>query len=176
MWRSKRPGRKQRRIEHVGAIGGGQHDDGFGLAEAVHLAEDLIERLLALVVTAAQAGAADAADGVDFVDEQDAGRGFLGRLEHVANAAGADADEHLNELGAADREERHAGLAGHGPGQQRLAGARRAHQQDALGHAAAEALELFRVLQELDDFLQIVLDAFQAGHVGERDRLLAVSS
>ena len=72
---------------------------------------------------------------------------------------------------AADREERHAGLAGHGPGQQRLAGARRAHQQDALGHAAAQALELFGVLQELDDLLQVVLHAFQAGHVGERHRL-----
>ena len=73
---------------------------------------------------------------------------------------------------AADRKERHAGLAGHGPGQQRLAGARRAHQQDALGHAAAEPLELFGVLQELDDFLQVVLHALQAGHVGKRDRLV----
>ena len=91
-------GPQQRRIEHVGPIGGGQHDHRFVLAEAVHFAQDLIERLLALVVSAAQAGAADAADGVDLVDEQDRGRGFLGRLEHVADAAGADADEHLDEL------------------------------------------------------------------------------
>ena len=41
--------------------------------EAVHLAEDLVERLLALVGAAADAGAAHAADGVDLVDEQ-AGR------------------------------------------------------------------------------------------------------
>ena len=166
-------GPQQGRIEHVGPVGGGQHDDRFVRAEAVHLAQDLVERLLALVVPAAEAGAADAADGVDLVDEQDAGGGFLGGLEHVADAAGADADEHLDELGAADRKERHARLAGHGPGQQRLAGARRAHQQHALGHAAAEALELLGVLQELDDFLQVVLHAFQAGDVVERDRLLA---
>ena len=82
---------------------------------------------------------------------------LLGRLEHVADAAGADADEHLDELRAVDREERHARLAGHGAGQQRLAGARRAHQQHALGHAAAEPLELLGVLQELDDFLQSCL-------------------
>ena len=68
------------------------------------------------------------------------------------------------------REEGHAGLAGHGPGQQRLAGARRAHQQDALGHAAAQPLELGGVLEELDDLLQLALDAFQAGHVVEGDR------
>ena len=49
------PGTQQRRVEHVGPIGGGQHDHRFVLAEAVHLAEDLVERLLALVVSAAQA-------------------------------------------------------------------------------------------------------------------------
>ena len=64
-------GPQQRRIEHVGPIGGGQHDHRFVRAEAVHFAEDLIERLLAFVVAAAEAGAAMPADGVDFVDEQD---------------------------------------------------------------------------------------------------------
>ncbi len=64
-------GPQQRRIEHVGPIGGGQHDHRFGLAEAVHFAEDLVERLLAFVVSAAEAGAAHAAHGVDLVDEQD---------------------------------------------------------------------------------------------------------
>ena len=101
-------------------------------------------------------------------------RGLLGGLEHVADPAGADADEHLDELRAADREERHAGFAGHRPGQQRLAGARRPHQQHALGNVPAQALELLGVLQELDDLFQVVLHAFQAGHVGKGNRLLAV--
>ena len=166
-------GPQQGRIEHVGPIRGGHHDDRLGLREAVHLAEDLVERLLAFVVSAADAGAAMAADGVDFVDEQD-GRGvFLGGVEQIADAAGADADEHLDELGAVDREERHARLAGHGAAEQRLAGARRAHQQNALGHAGAEPLKLGRIAEKLDDLLQVVLDAFQAGDVGEGDRLVA---
>ena len=111
-----------------------------------------------------------AADGVDLVDEQDRRGGVLGRLEHVADAAGPDADEHLDELRAADREERHARLAGHGPGEQRLAGSRRTHQQNALGDSAAQPLEFLGVLEELDDLLEIVLDSFQPGDVGERDR------
>ena len=49
-----------------------------GRAEAVHFAEDLIERLLAFIVPAAQARAALPADGVDFVDEQDGRRGWPG--------------------------------------------------------------------------------------------------
>ena len=166
-------GAQQGRIEDVGAVGGGQHDHGFGLAEAIHLAEDLIERLFALVVAPAEAGAADAADGVDFVDEQNAGVSFLSGFEHIADAAGADADEHLNELGTADGEERHAGFASDGAGEQCFAGAWRAHQQHAFGDTAAEAGEFFGILEELDDFLQIVFDAFQAGDVGEGDGFFA---
>ena len=46
------------RVEHVGPVGGGHHDHVGVRVEAVHLDEDLVERLLALVVRAAQTGAA----------------------------------------------------------------------------------------------------------------------
>ena len=105
---------QQGRIEHVGAVGGGDDDDVGVRVEAVHLDQDLIQGLLALVVRAAQAGAALAADGVDLVDEDDARRVALGLIEQVAHAAGADADEHLDELRARDAEEGHARLAGDG--------------------------------------------------------------
>ena len=117
-------GTQQRRIEHVGTVGRGDEDDAFVRLEAVHLDEELVQRLLALVVAAAEAGAAVAADRVDFVDEDDAGRVLLALLEQVADARGADADEHLDEVGAADREERDVGLARDGARQQRLAGSR----------------------------------------------------
>ncbi len=165
-------GAQQRRVEDVGAVGG-RHDDDVGVGvEAVHLDQHLVEGLLALVVAAAQAGAALAADGVDLVDEDDAGRVALGLVEQVAHAAGAHADEHLDELRAGDREERHAGLARDGLGQQRLAGARRADQQHALGDAGAQGDELLRLLEELDHLLQLLLGLFHAGHVGEGDRRL----
>jgi hypothetical protein len=169
-------GPQQRRIEHVGPVGGRDEDDALVRLEAVHLDEQLVERLLALVVPAAEPGAAMAADGVDLVDEDDAGRVLLALLEQVAHARGADADEHLDEVGAADREERHVGLAGHGAGQQGLAGARRAHQQHALRDAAAQLLELLRLLQELDDLLELVLRLVHAGDVLERDLLLRSST
>src|SRR4051795_12601376 len=64
---------EQRRIEDVGAVGGRDQDDAFVRLEAVHLDEQLVQRLLALVVAAAEAGAAVAPDRVDLVDEHDAG-------------------------------------------------------------------------------------------------------
>ena len=110
-----------------------------------------------------------AADGVDLVDEDDARRVRLPLLEQVAHAAGADADEHLDEVGARHREEGTPRLARDGLGQQRLAGSRRAHQQRALGQASAQPGELLRVLEELDDLLQLDLGLVRAGDVGERD-------
>ena len=116
---------QQRRVEDVGPVGGGDEDDVVLHLEAVHLDQQLVQRLLALVVTAAHPGTAMAADGVDLVHEDDAGRVLFRLLEEVADAAGADADEHLDEVRAGDREERHPGLAGNGAGEQRLTGSGR---------------------------------------------------
>ena len=135
---------QQRRVEDVRAVGGGDEDDVVLHLEAVHLDEQLVQRLLALVVAAAHAGAAVAADGVDLVHEDDARRVLLRLLEQVADAAGADADEHLDEVRARDREERHAGLARDRAREQRLTGAGRAVEQHALGDPRAERLELLR--------------------------------
>ena len=110
-----------------------------------------------------------AADRVDFVDEDDAGRVLLGLLEHVADARGADADEHLDEVGAGNGEERHVGFAGDGAREQGLAGAGRADQQHAARNASAEPLELAGVTQEFDDLLQVGFRLVDAGHVLEGD-------
>ncbi len=60
-----------------------------------------------------------------------------------------------------------ARLAGHRLGEQRLAGARRPNQQRALGQSSAQASELLRVLEELDDLLQLGLRLVAPGHVGK---------
>ena len=70
--RSKRPGAQQRRVEDVGPVRGRDQDDVVLQLEPVHLDEELVQGLLALVVAAAEAGAAMAADRVDLVHEDDA--------------------------------------------------------------------------------------------------------
>ena len=132
-------GPEERRIEDVGAVRRRHEDDALVRLEPVHLDEELVQRLLALVVPAAEPGAAMAADRVDLVDEDDARRVFLPLLEQVADAGRADADEHLDEVRAADREERDVRLTRHGAREQGLAGSRGAHQEDALRDAARRA-------------------------------------
>ena len=148
-------GTQQCRIEHVGTVRRRDDDDAFVGFKAVHLDQQLVERLFALVVTAAKTGTAMTADSVDFVDEDDARRVLLGLLEHIADAACANADEHFDEVRARDREERHVGFARHRPRDQRLTGAGRADEQRAARNASAEALILLRIAQELDDLFKI---------------------
>src|SRR5690606_13052864 len=92
---------QQRRVEHVGAVGGRHQDDAGVVVKAVHLDEKLVQRLLALLVrVGGLRAAALAANRVQFVDKDDA-RGVLARLlEQTADARRADADVHLNKLRA----------------------------------------------------------------------------
>ena len=130
-------GAQQRRIEHIGAVRRRDNDDAFLSVEAVHLDEQCIERLLAFVVAAADPVTAMATDSVDFVDENDARRGFLSLLEHVAHPARAHADEHLDEVGTADRKEGNVRFAGDGAREKRLTGSRRADEQNTFRNSAA---------------------------------------
>src|SRR6185436_21057140 len=123
--------------------------------EAVHLNEDLVEGLLALVVRSAEAGATLATDRVDLIDEDDARRVAFCLIEQVADARGTHAHEHLDELGARDREERDACLAGDGTREHGLASARRADEQDATRDPRAQARELLWVFEEFDDFREL---------------------
>ena len=93
---------------------------------------------------------------------------LAGLLEQVAHARGAHAHEHLDELRAADAEEGHLRLARDRPRQQRLARARRAHQEDALGHLAAQAAELLgRLVRNSMTSRELLLGLVHAGDVGE---------
>src|SRR5690606_39573642 len=147
---------QQRRVEHVGAVGGRHQDDAGVVVKAVHLDEKLVQRLLALLVrVGGLRAAALAANRVQFVDKDDA-RGVLARLlEQTADARRADADVHLNKLRAGNAEERDAGLAGGRTRQQRLARARRADEQHALRRAPAQALVALRRFEVVGNLTQL---------------------
>src|SRR5690606_8948212 len=145
-----------------------ENDDAFAAREAVHLREELVERLLLLARCAADRdAAAGAADRVELVDEDDRGRMIASLPEQIADAPRADADDHLDELGRAHREERHARLAGDGAREQGLPGPRRPDEEHALRRGAAEPGVFVRVLEEVDDLDELVLDLVDAGDVVE---------
>ena len=149
----KTPRTHQRRIEDVRTVGRRHDDDSVIGFKTVHLHEQLIERLLALVVSAAEPGAALAADRVDFVDKDDTGHIFLGGIKQIAHAGRAHADEHLHEIRSADREERNAGFPCDRLCEQRFSRSRRPHEEHPLGNARPQVGKLLGRFQELHNFL-----------------------
>ena len=74
-------------VEDVSAVRSCQHDDTAIGAEAIHLGEELIQRILTLVVAPEVVVATTGTTHrIDFVDEDDTGGLLLGRLEEVTDA------------------------------------------------------------------------------------------
>src|SRR5208282_3811921 len=87
---------QQGRIENIGAIGRRDQDYALVGLESVHLDEQLVEGLLAFIVSAAEAGAAMASHRIDFIYEDNTGRVLLALHEKIAHPRSADANEHLD--------------------------------------------------------------------------------
>src|SRR5438874_2182668 len=95
-------------VERFRPVRGGHYDNAAIRVEAVHFDQQRVERLLAFVVAADVTAAARFTEGVELVDEDDARRLLFGLLKHIANAGGADADEHFHKVGSAKTEKRHS--------------------------------------------------------------------
>ncbi len=162
-------GAQQGRIEILEPVGGAHDHDLVGAAEPVHLDEKLVQGLVVLaVVGAARAGGAD---GVELVDEDDRRRVPARLLEELADPGGAEPGEHLDEGRCARRVEVRARFVRGSLREQRLARPGRAVEQNALGDARAEPLELLAVAEELDDLLQLLLRLVRTGDVVPADRV-----
>jgi hypothetical protein len=96
-------------------------------------------------MTAAETSSAMTSNCVNFVDKNDARSVLLALLEKIANAACTDTDEHFDEVGTRDREERNIRFTRDGFRKQGLTGSRRPHHQNALRNFPAELLKLLRV-------------------------------
>ena len=160
---------KKCRVENVGTVGRGDHNDVDLGVEAVHLDEHLVECLLALVVTATHSGTTVTTDSVDLVNEDDGGGCLLCLLEQVANTAGTDTDEHFDEVRTRNGKERNACFTSNGASQQSLTGSGRAIEKNTLGDASAHGLESGRVFQEVFNFTELFDGLVSTSYVGERN-------
>jgi len=105
---------EERWIEHVGSVCGSDQNDTIIRLETVHLDEQLIERLLTLIVPATEACSTMPPNRIDFIDEDDTRRMGLALFEQISDAAGANTNEHLDEIRTRHREEGAARFSGDG--------------------------------------------------------------
>ena len=163
-------GTQQGFVEHISTVGSREDDDTRVGPESIHLCEQCVERILALIVAAhRRVLRAGTAHGIDLIDEDDTGCFLLGLGKDITHTAGTYTDEHLYEVGTRHGEERHASLSCHGFGKQRLTCSRRTDEQGTLGYLSSELRIFLRVLQEVDDLLHLLLGAFLSGDILEGD-------
>ena len=162
---------QERRIKHVRSIGGGNQDHTFGGFKSIHLHEKRVQRLLTLIVAAAEPGPAKPAHRIDFINEDNAGRMLLTLFEQISDSRRAHADKHLHEVGPANVEERHARFPGDGLCQERLPCSGRSDNQHALWDSTAQLLKFPGIFQELDNLLDLFFRFIDTGHISERNLL-----
>jgi hypothetical protein len=155
----------QGRIEHIRTVGGSQQDHARVFGEAIHLGEQLVKRLLTLIVAAADACAALAAHRIDLIDEHDAGSLFFGLAEQIAHTAGAHTHKQLHEFGSGHGKKRHPRFPGDRLGEEGFARARRTHQQHTFGNAGTHGGEPLRLLQERHNFLEFLFRLLNTRHI-----------
>ena len=161
---------KQRLVKHIHTVGSRKDDHARIAAEAIHLREQGIERILALVIAAhSRIFGACSSHGIDLVDEDNTGSLLLGLLEDIADTTCAHADKHLDKVGTTHREERHCRFACHGLGQQGLTGSRRTNEEGSLRNLATHIGIPLRILEKLYDFLHLLFGSFLTCHVLEGD-------
>ena len=155
----------ERGIENVGTVGSRHYDDMFVGLETVHSDEQLVERLLALVVAAAHARAALTADRVDLVYKHYARRVLFCLFKQIAHARRAHADEHFHKVRAGLAEKRHVRLARNGFCKQCFTRSGRTYQQHAVRHARAHSSEFLRIFEKFDNLFEFLFFFFRARNV-----------
>ena len=117
---------QQRWVQNIGAVGGRQNDDPFRCLKAVHLREQLVQSLLALVMTATESSTAFATDGINFVNKDNGFTHFASLLEKITNTTCSDTHEHFHEVRTSHRQKSNASFSCDGTGEESFSSSRRA--------------------------------------------------
>src|SRR5699024_5911513 len=127
--------------------------------------QQLVERLLTLIMSAASARATLPSHGINLIDEDNTRTVFLRLLKQVTHARGTNADEHFHEVGAGDGIKRYAGLTRNGAGKQGFTSTRRTIEQNTAWDFRAELVVATRVFQEIFNLLKLIDCFVRASHI-----------
>eukprot|EP00906_Rhabdomonas_costata_P012580 RCo018116 len=161
---------QQSRVQLVRTdVGAGQNNDLPGLlGKAVHLHQQGVQRVLALVVGPAHdTPASGAANRVNLIDVDDRALLLAGLLEQRADPRRTHPDVHLNEVRPTRAEEGHITLPGGGLCEQGLPRSRGAHQNRSIGDLRAKLGETVRLLQKANKLHDLLLGLVHSGNVLE---------
>ncbi len=86
---------QKRLIQHLRTVRRRQHDQSLGWLKSIHLREQLVQRLLTLIISSAKAGITALRHRVDLIDENNTRRVLFRFVKQVTHTGRTNADEHL---------------------------------------------------------------------------------
>ncbi len=137
--------------------------------KAIHFHQNLIEGLLAFVVTSTQTGAALPAHSVNLIYKKDGGGRLFSGVKGITSPGSSYAYEHLHKFRSRQVKKWHPRLSRYRSGQQGLTSSRRAHKKDASGNFGSHIKIFLGSLEKADYFLEFLFGLFQPSHVPEAD-------
>ena len=158
---------QQRLVQGFRTVSSRQNYYALAAVKAVHFAQQLIQSLLAFIISAELAVITAFADSIDFIDKYYTRCLFLRLLEQIAHTGSAHADEHFYKFTAADAEERHLGFACYRTRQQGFTCTRRAYQQSTLRHVGTDILVLAGIMQKIHQLHQRFLGLVLTCYIGK---------
>ena len=111
---------QQRRVQNIFAVCRRDNDNAFVGFKTIHLNQQLVQRLLTLIVATTVASATCTTNRIDLIDKHDARCVLFGLFKHVAHTRCTHANEHLNKVRTGNGEEWNTSLACNGTGQKRF--------------------------------------------------------
>ena len=163
-------------VQNIGAVGGSHHNDALVGPETVHLHQQLVQSLLALIMSAAKTAAALPSYGIDLINEDDCRSGLFRLFKQITHTSGADTDVEFYKVGARDRQELNACFTRNRFCQQSFTGSRRPDQKNTLRDSGSHGRISLRILQEVNDLRQFFFFFIAAGDIGEGFPVLLITA
>src|SRR5579885_434581 len=94
----KTPRPQERRIEHIRPICSRHYNNLLSLIKAVHLYQQLVERLLPLIIDGAETRPPSAPHSIQLINKDDRRRSHFSQIKKVSHSARPHTDKHLYEF------------------------------------------------------------------------------
>mmetsp|Transcript_31319 Transcript_31319/g.50291 ORF Transcript_31319/g.50291 Transcript_31319/m.50291 type:complete len:330 (-) Transcript_31319:441-1430(-) len=155
------------RVKDVGTVSSSKDNDASVALETVHLGQNLVQGLLALIVATRDTGSTLTADGINLINEDDARSVLLRHVKEITDTRSTNTNKELNEFRTGGRDEGNSSLSSGGTSEQGLTSTRRTLHNDTLRNLCSELSELLRVLEEFHDLLKFLLGLVVTGNLIE---------